>query len=443
MNRTTIMSPETMETTPSFCASLPRVGPTTASSTMIIGLGPSVNNRLKNNIPSSLMIGFNSTKPTFFVGSSVGSNNTGKIGIGNITSPEAKLHILGDDNPSYPDEASLYIQSSGDYYSTIWLGDKDHSISTRPGEDFTFSTQTGNHFVFANGNVGIGTASPTELLEVNGNIKQAYGYKIETEKIQSYSRDGLKLYSAYGKGIFIDERGQVGINKTNPYATLDVNGRLRTASFQLPDPAPDGESKDIEGWIMQSRDRYGNASWVSQSSIDDGDWVKDGADIYRLNGKVGIGIPEPENELDVDGSINFTGQLFKEGQAFKAGKWEESGQNIYYTGGGVGIGTQNLDGYLLTVSGNIKAQEIEIQHPDQWYDFVFEEDYDLPGLNELESYVKQHKHLPDVPSEAELMEEGINLGEMNGILLKKIEELTLYVIQQQKEIDHLRQAISR
>jgi hypothetical protein len=107
----------------------------------------------------------------------------------------------------------------------------------------------------------------------------------------------------------------------------------------------------------------------------------------------------------------------------------------------VGIGTTSTNGYLLAVAGKIRSTEVTIEHIDDWYDCVFEEDYPLTPLAEIEQFVKQNKHLPEVPSEAEVKANGIDLGEMNAILLKKIEELTLHVIQQQKEIDALKQAI--
>jgi len=133
---------------------------------MVLGKGYGFSNPLENNIQNSLMVGFNSTYPTFFIESSPGDLKTGSIGIGNITQPEAKLHILGDNDASRPDNASLYIQSTGDFYSSIWLGDKQHSIRTKPNENFVFST-AGNAFVFENGNVGLGTEEPVARLQVN------------------------------------------------------------------------------------------------------------------------------------------------------------------------------------------------------------------------------------------------------------------------------------
>ena len=67
-------------------------------------------------------------------------------------------------------------------------------------------------------------------------------------------------------------------------------------------------------------------------------------------------------------------------------------------------------------------------------DYVFEKDYTLPGLDEVEQFVKEHKHLPDMPSAGQIAENGMTLSEMNAALLKKIEELTLYLIEQNKQM---------
>lgn len=93
---------------------------------------------------------------------------------------------------------------------------------------------------------------------------------------------------------------------------------------------------------------------------------------------------------------------------------------------------------LLEVNGKIRTKEVVIETVNWWSDFVFDKNYKLPSLAEVESHIKEHKHLPDVPSEAEVKENGINVVEMQAKLLQKIEELTLYVIDQQKEIKELK-----
>lgn len=88
-------------------------------------------------------------------------------------------------------------------------------------------------------------------------------------------------------------------------------------------------------------------------------------------------------------------------------------------------------------AGQVKAKSIKVTLSG-WSDFVFDEDYQLPSLSELEDYVKANRHLPDIPSAKEVEENGVDLGEMNAKLLQKVEELTLYVIDLQKQIDELK-----
>jgi hypothetical protein len=104
--------------------------------------------------------------------------------------------------------------------------------------------------------------------------------------------------------------------------------------------------------------------------------------------------------------------------------------------GNVGIGTFNPED-KLTVNGRIKANEIRV-NGQQIPDYVFEPHYRNLSLSELEAYIKKYKHLPEIPSAREAEKNGIELGEMNKILLKKIEELTLHLIEQDKEIKALK-----
>lgn len=112
--------------------------------------------------------------------------------------------------------------------------------------------------------------------------------------------------------------------------------------------------------------------------------------------------------------------------------------------GRVGIGTNSLsDGFKLTVAGGINAQKILITET-AGADFVFENEYYLMPIKDLDRFIKSNKHLPDVPSAKEMEENGIDMGEFQILLLQKVEELSLYIIQQQKEIEdlkaHLQQA---
>lgn len=99
----------------------------------------------------------------------------------------------------------------------------------------------------------------------------------------------------------------------------------------------------------------------------------------------------------------------------------------------IGIGTTSIpSGYKLAVDGKIIAEEIrvEVVNPP---DYVFEESYELSNLSDLEGYIESQKHLPEIPSASEMTKNGVDLGDMNMRLLKKIEELTLYLIEQNKQ----------
>lgn len=111
----------------------------------------------------------------------------------------------------------------------------------------------------------------------------------------------------------------------------------------------------------------------------------------------------------------------------------------FQSNGNVGIGTINPNGWRLAVNGKIRAKEIKVE--TEWADFVFYSDYKLPTLAEVEKHIKEKGHLKDIPSAVEVEKNGIHLGEMNSKLLQKIEELTLYTIQQQKEINTQKEKI--
>lgn len=110
----------------------------------------------------------------------------------------------------------------------------------------------------------------------------------------------------------------------------------------------------------------------------------------------------------------------------------------------VGIGTSSFtDGselYRLSVKGKVRAHEVKVY--TDWADFVFHKDYDLPTLKEIEDFIVENGHLENIPSAEHVAKNGIELGEMNKLLLQKIEELTLHVIKLNKEIELLKECRS-
>lgn len=111
----------------------------------------------------------------------------------------------------------------------------------------------------------------------------------------------------------------------------------------------------------------------------------------------------------------------------------------------IGNVTSSHDGYKLFVEEGILTEKVKvaIKNSEDWFDNVFEKNYALMPLHELSKYIEQNKHLPDVPTTSEVMQQGVDLGKMNGILLKKVEELTLYMIDIKKELDQTKKELEQ
>ncbi|SDF70907.1 hypothetical protein [Chitinophaga filiformis] len=127
--------------------------------------------------------------------------------------------------------------------------------------------------------------------------------------------------------------------------------------------------------------------------------------------------------------------------------WEfynsDSGRTLLYVRqatGNVGIGTADPKA-RLAVNGEMLAKKVRVT-PNNWSDFVFEPSYQLPSLQQVEHYIAMHKHLPDIPSAKEISENDLELGENQAKLLQKIEEMTLYLIAQEKALKEREQRIA-
>ncbi len=143
--------------------------------------------------------------------------------------------------------------------------------------------------------------------------------------------------------------------------------------------------------------------------------------------------------------VNINTQKYEMRNGIIDAEFKNSGNILLNNTGNVGIGmgtTPIPDGAKLAIGGKVVCKEVEVTLTGL-PDFVFNDNYKLRPLYEVESFIKENKHLPDVPCEAEVLEKGLNVGEMNATLLQKVEELTLYMINLQKENDALKTRVDQ
>lgn len=179
------------------------------------------------------------------------------------------------------------------------------------------------------------------------------------------------------------------------------------------------------------------------------------------HGYIGIGTGNPESILDVRGrriqlKEDVTGHWIAMRTEGSAVDLSFGGANLFVTPkhagekifldpfkrSGVTIGTQILPvGYSLAVDGKIIAEEIRVDISENWPDYVFAKEYQLMPLKDLRDYVEAYKHLPGIPTAKEMENNGLPVGEMQRKLVEKVEELTLYLLQQQEIIEQQQMAI--
>ncbi len=279
------------------------------------------------------------------------------------------------------------------------------------------------------GNVGVGTTTP-ENYDNWGKVLNVYGpynSKITTASssvntgiwsheygfygapaggmLGTYSNHAVSLITNKSAKMTITTSGNVGIGTTSPAYPLDVNGSLMvrgpeaivTGDLQV---GTGGVYKDIILRSGTAPSGYNGLFEIAPRSIP------------------GSGTAEHVTHFKT--ATNGSG----------------STRHDILVDGSVGIGVSNPGVYKLAVNGSVRAKEVRVE--TGWSDFVFEEGYDLPTLAEVEAHIAEKGHLQDIPSAAEVAEKGISLGEMDAKLLQKIEELMLYTLAQQKEIEALK-----
>jgi hypothetical protein len=189
-----------------------------------------------------------------------------------------------------------------------------------------------------------------------------------------------------------------------------------------------------------------------------GQW--NGTNPVWTNSNVGIGTATPQNGLEISGPSSMSSlrldALGANGYVFETtGAAGSYGLNLTYRNptslfanimsftywGNVGIGATNPQ-YKLSVNGNIGAQDIIVTNTG-WSDYVFRPGYRLRPLSDVSQYIQANGHLPDIPTEAEVKAQGVSLGDMQAKLLAKVEEITLHMIQQEKENRELRDQLNQ
>lgn len=328
------------------------------------------------------------------------SHGMGKVGIG-TTNPQSTLDVVGEVRSTNSGSNSYwaYMKANWAENNAFELGVSGHKLLTSDnyyyGSALNFWTSDANQMTInTSGNVGIGTSTPETGLEIakpHAVIRlsgaHSEGLQFYRSGAQSWnltslanSRD-IAFYNHGGTNAYDftikHNNGNVGIGTTTPGAKQEIylaNGGMN--QFRLSTGFSGGNYIDINPFI---------------TGVNNGGFA-----------------------ISQNGSIRFV--------------IDNSGD------GNVGIGTTSPQGYKLAVAGKVRATEIKVEALP-WSDFVFESSYKLRDLKDTEQFIKENKHLPEIPSAAEVEKDGINVGEMSAKLLQKIEELTLYMIDFNKKME--------
>ncbi|MCL2435761.1 MAG: polymer-forming cytoskeletal protein [Lentimicrobiaceae bacterium] len=379
---------------------------------------------------------FNTIAPNGTSSQSMIISGSGSVGIG-IAVPKAKLHvvqnILSDGNITALDKFVL----APDHNSTSGYWEISR---TNTGLNYGYMDGTLQNVFFMgnNGKIGMGTNTPAEKWQVvNGNIlisknpastssgsvifklnsahENAWGieYINSTAEGSGFNFWNNKdigvidnVYQKYSILFLSDGKdGNVGIGTKSPGAKLDVSGTVKASAANVTGTITGNaltinRNADIAGTIT------GNALTINRNADIAGTIT---GNALTIDNDATIAGAITGNALTIDTDATITGTL-------SANTLSAKGANI---------------------DGKIKTKAIEVTLED-WPDFVFEDDYNLLPLKEVEQYIKQNGHLPEIPSAKEVEENGVNLGEMQSKLLMKIEELTLYILDLQKQIDELK-----
>ncbi|MBN1180921.1 MAG: hypothetical protein JXB49_01450 [Bacteroidales bacterium] len=385
----------------------------------------------------------------------------GKVGIG-TTSPTSKLSIVTDGTGLPTSNRTIAdITVNNTILNQEFTGLKIHTTSVGSVDITGLSVFVDNTSVGSDGNLigGIFDVIPHADLEYGQSIgiwaKGTLGIRADGIQtgVYGYSQTGCAINGTstsgfagkfYGKAYFSGKVGfgtsdmadsKVTIFETNDVDFGDVTALKVTASSTGSDP-----DEIIAGYFDASTWSDGGSIGVKAIGYHygvnaigtDGAGVKgyasngDGINGYgKYNGVFGL----TESGNGVYGRATSGTGIFGLATTGFAGYFNGKSHFTSY----VTIGAAQVTGNMLTVNGNILCEKVTVIDNVPSSDFVFEKDYTLMNLYELEHYIKKNKHLPEIPSAKEFKENGYSLSEMDDLLLRKVEELTLYLIELKKE----------
>jgi hypothetical protein len=315
-----------------------------------------------------------------------------------------------------------------------------------------WNTASGTNNIYYNlGNVGIGNTNPTfGMLEISGNSTTNPAVAAVTPGLAQGEVTDLSLWSTF------QNTGDNG-----PRRTADITAGFSGGSWGYEylafNVGDNGNTNDVHALTSEKMrittngyvgiantnplDRFditgtssGNAGRVM---IGDGGNINPYMRFYRWTGTGSLYFQVSiVDGVDAQGAMSFqTG-----GGGAAIGSDAQTTRMIITQPGNVGIGTINPGSYKLAVEGNIHSQAVQVDM-NGWSDYVFESSYQLPTLTSVKNYIDQNHHLPDMPSAADVEKNGINVGETEKLLTKKVEELTLYLIEKDKENNELKERL--